>query len=827
MLTDLRYAFRQLLKSPGFTAVAVLTLALGLTINATVFTFVNDFFLRPLPAHNPDELVTIAQKSAKIPVPLSFSYLDFVDFRHSVEGTDSEHKEMAQTFTGLMAYMNMPVNLSRMGETTARTWVDAVSNNYFSILGVQPLHGRLFLPTEGLQPGADPIIVLTHESWRTRFAADPGIIGQPVKLNGVSFTVVGITPPGFVGASWGTLSGFVPATMLREIAPERGGLLTGRGDLGFFMMGRLQPNASLAQARAAANVVMARLLKDYADYHAPQTNAVVRRESRSRPSPMVASFAPYIIGALAAMSLLVLAVAMANVTNLLFTRAADRERELAIRGALGASRRQLLRQLSVESLLLALGAGVVGTIAAIWINAYLSTLGFPGDYPPPAATGTDWRLFVFTFGASLVTGLLTGLLPALKATRLDLLPRLNEGTRTMANTRHPLRSLLVIGQIAISCVVLIVAGLALRSLQKLSHVNPGFKPEKLLLASFDLSVRRYTKEQGRQFQAQLLEQVRALPGVREASLGESVPFDATINRQGGVEAVGSPKQKEADFDMIPCPRVDHRYMRTMGIPILEGRHFSDHDDRTTPGVVIINRALATRFWPGESPLGKRITIGGGSALEVIGVVGEVRFESITNQARPILFLSLDQTYRHKATMIVRTDGNPMQLAPAIERIVRQLDPDLPFQDMRTMDQQMISSPLGLMPLRMGSMIAGAQGLIAMLLAAMGIFGLVSFAVTRRTKEIGIRMALGANALNTVWQVTRQSFKLTLIGLACGLLMAFGLTRALAKFLYEVSPTDIIVFGGVVLLIASITLLACWLPARRATQINPNEALRAE
>jgi predicted permease len=265
----------------------------------------------------------------------------------------------------------------------------------------------------------------------------------------------------------------------------------------------------------------------------------------------------------------------------------------------------------------------------------------------------------------------------------------------------------------------------------------------------------------------------------------------------------------------------------MGIPILEGRHFSDHDDRTTPGVVIINRALATRFWPGESPLGKRITIGGGSALEVIGVVGEVRFESITNQARPILFLSLDQTYRHKATMIVRTDGNPMQLAPAIERIVRQLDPDLPFQDMRTMDQQMISSPLGLMPLRMGSMIAGAQGLIAMLLAAMGIFGLVSFAVTRRTKEIGIRMALGANALNTVWQVTRQSFKLTLIGLACGLLLAFGLTRALAKFLYEVSPTDIIVFGGVVLLIASITLLACWLPARRATQINPNEALRAE
>ena len=828
MLHDLRYALRQLAKSPGFTVVAILTLALGLTVNATVFIFVNDFFLRPLPAQNPEELVIITQKSAKFEVPFPFSYLDFVDFRRSVEGADREHAEMAKPFSGLMAYMETPVHLSRSGEATARTWVHAVSNNYFTVLGVQPLHGRLFLPTEGQQPGADPIIVLTHEAWRTRFAANSGIVGQPVKINGVSFTVVGIAPPGFLGASWGTaLSGFVPATMLGEISPARSGLLTGRGDIGFFLMGRLQPNASLAQARAAADVTMARLLQAYPDYHAPQTKAVVRRESRSRPSPIVASFAPFIVGALAAMSLLVLAVAMANVTNLLFTRAADRERELAIRGALGASRWQLLRQLSVESLLLALGAGVVGTIAALWIDAYLSTFGLGEGFAPPADTGTDWRLFVFTFGASLVTGLLTGLLPALKATRFDLLPRLNEGTRTMANARHPLRSLLVIGQVAVSCVVLICAGLALRSLQKLSQVNLGFQPDHLLLASFDLGLQRYTQEQGQQFQAQLLEQVRALPGVREASLTEQVPFAASgSGMNGGITAEGHPKPKDKDFQMIPCLPVEQAFLRTAGIRIAEGRDFSARDDATTPRVTIVNRVLAQRFWPDESPLGKRLMMNG-KPIEVVGVVGEGRFSAITDRARPLLFLPLAQNYRGQVTVTVRTEGPPLQLSSAVERIVHQLDPDLPLSNVRTMEQQIASSPLGLLPLRMGATIAGTQGLIALLLAALGIFGLVSFAVTRRTREIGIRMALGAKAVDVLRLVVRQSFKLTLIGLTCGLLLSLGLTRALAGVLYGVSPTDAVVFGGVVLLVSAITLLACWLPARRATKVNPVDALRSE
>ena len=827
MLHDLRYALRQLAKSPGFTAVAVFTLALGLTVNAAVFSFVSNFFLRPLPAQHPEQLVVIAQKSPGFGLPYPLSYPDFVDFRRAVEGGDGEHLEMAKTFSGLMAYMEAPVHLSRSGEATARTWVHVVSNNYFSVLGVQPLHGRLFLPIEGLQKGADPIIVLTHEAWRTRFAADPGIVGQVVKLNGVTFTVVGITPPGFVGASWGTaLSGFVPASMLPQLAPGHASAFTNRGSTGFFLMGRLQPGAEYEQARAAAKVMMARLLKDYPAVHGPRVTPVVMRESRSRPSPFVANYTPLIVGALAALSLLVLVIAMANVANLLFARAADRERELAIRGALGASRWRLLRQLSVESLLLALGAGVVGTIAALWIDPYLGAIGPGGEMAPPAYVGTDWRLFVFTLGASLATGLLTGLLPALKASRLELLPRLNESTRTMAGGRQVLRSLLVVGQVAVSCVVLVCTGLALRSLQKLSHINLGFQPRQLLLASFDLGLQRYNKDQGRQFQTRLLEQVRTLPGVRDASLAEHVPFEVGSGMDGDITPEGRTVVADAGFQYIPCLVVEHAFAATIGLHLGQGRDFSERDAIGTPLVALINPTLAVHFWPGENPVGQHLLMHG-DRVEVIGVTTDVRYWAITDEARPLIFLPLAQHYRDHLSLVVQTEGSPDQVSSAVERIVHQLDPDLPLYNVRKMEQQMADSPLGLMPLRLGASIAGAQGLIALLLAALGIFGLVSFAVTRRTREIGIRMALGARTTDVLRLVTRQSFKLTFIGLACGLLLSVGLTRALTGILYGVSPTDAIVFAGVALLVVAITLLACWLPARRATRVNPVEALRAE
>jgi predicted permease len=555
---------------------------------------------------------------------------------------------------------------------------------------------------------------------------------------------------------------------------------------------------------------------------------VVVRESVRRPSPFVASYMPFIVSAMMTLALLVLLVAAANVANLLYARAADRERELGIRGALGASRWRLLRQLVIESVLLALGAGALGTLAAAWIFPYLTAATTPGGFAPPAETGMDWRLFVFAFGASVAAGFLAGLIPALKATRRDVLPLLKERAPSTSRTRHPLRSLLVIGQVAVSCLVLVCAGLAIRSLHRLSGVDLGFQPNHLFLASFDLGLQRYDSARGRRFQTELLERVRTLPGVRDASLAESVPFDTRMSTVGDVTGEGQPLKDNSQFDFIPCQSIEPAFLSTAGIPIVAGRDFSARDERSAPPVVIINRAMARRLWPDESPVGKRLLINQRRPpIEVVGLVGDVRFFNMTDRARPLVFRPLAQSYQGNVTLVARTEADPVQLTSAVRQIVGQLDPDLPLYGIRTMEQQIAGSPNALMPLRIGATIAGAQGLIALLLAALGIFGLVSFSVTRQTREIGIRMALGATVVDVVRLVSRQNLTLTLVGLALGLLAAVVVTRPLAGVLYGVSPTDAGVYAGVALLIAATTLLACWFPVRRATRVNPVEALRAE
>ena len=825
---DFRFAGRGLARSPGFTAIALLTLALGITVNAVIFIFANDFFLRPLAAQDPDRLVVIAQRTPLFEFPFPFSYPDLGDFRRCLESGPGGDPDMARAFSDLMGYKEEAVHLSRTGELTEHTWVHAVSDNYFAVLGVQPNRGRLFLPGEGVQPGADPIIVLTHDTWRSRFAGDPQIVGQQIKLNGVPFTVVGITPPGFVGAAWGTaLSGFVPATMLPQLSPALGQRFLNRGNTAYFLMGRLRGGTNLGQARAAIEVAMARLVKEDPQHFAPQVKPVVMRERLSRPSPFVAGYTPLIVAALMTLALLVLGVAAANVANLLRARAAARERELAIRGALGASRGRLLRQLLAESAVLALGAGAVGTGAVFWLNPYLAAiLPTPANMAPPADTGLDWRLFAFTFGLSLATGVLTGLLPALKATRLAVLPVLKEGTPAGARKRTRWRSMLIIGQVAMSCAVLICAGLALRSLQRLSRIPLGFQPGHLLLASFDLDLQRYSPDQGRRFHARLLEKARALPGVRAASLAEHVPFDAGGGMQGGISAEGRPVAADARFHFVPCLIVGQTFFETAGFRISAGRAFSPRDEFGAPRVAIVNRVVAEHFWPGESPVGKYLLVQG-DRLEVVGVIGDARYWAITDKARPLIFEALAQNYRGGTTLFVRLDGEVAPLVAAIEQTVRQMDPDLPLSNVRTMEQQIDRSSLALMPLRMGATVAGAQGAIALLLAGLGIFGLVSFSVTRRTREIGIRMALGAGVGEIIRLVTRDSLRLVMIGLGCGLLASAALTRVLASLLYGVSPTDAPVFAGVVALVVAIALLACWLPARRATKVNPVEALRAE
>ena len=826
LIQDIRYALRKLSKTPGFTAVAIVTLALGLTVNATIFFLINDLFLRPLPAADPGRLVMIAQTTTQSQMMFPFSYPDFLDFQRSAEGGSHDFPEMAKAFSGIMAYLESAVQMSRPGEAADRTYVHLVSGNYFTVLGAQPMLGRLFLPDEGRTVGADAIIVLTYDTWRNHFAADPHIVGQTVKINGLPFTVAGVTQPKFVGAQWGTaLSGFVPYTMLPQMNPGSSQLFSDRGDTSVFMMGRLQPGASLAQARAAASLVMARLMKDYAGMHPQGASAVVIRESMSRPSPFVANFTPLIAGALMILALLVLAITVANIANLLYARTADREREVAIRGALGATRWQLLRQLLAESTLLALAAGAVGAMAAIAVTPLLNKMIVSGDMAPAADTGTDWRLFVFTFAASLATGILAGVIPAWKATRLEILPLL-KNSPAIAGDRHRLRSLLVIGQVAFSCVVLICAGLAARSVQKLAQINLGFRPDHIFLASVDPSLQRYSDERSRRFQAQLLDKLRALPGVTSASLSTHLPFDVGGSMHSGVWPEGQTPTYIQKFLSVVCTSVDHAYLATLSTRVVAGRDFTAHDDEAAPRVVIINRTLAQQLWPYGDAVGKRLSLQG-DVMQVVGVVGEMRIWAISDTNRPLIFYPLAQHFQNNVTIVVRTGMDPMQVTASVKQIVAQLDPDLPVYNIRTLDQQIASSPMGMAPMRMGTIIVGGQGIIALFLATLGLYGLISHSVKRRTNEIGVRMALGAKPGNVLRILIGQGLRLVLIGLVLGLTAAFAVTRVLSGVLYGVQPTDLLTFSGVSLLLAGVAVLASYIPAHRAASIEPMQALRSE
>jgi predicted permease len=823
LLQDVRYAARMLMQRPGFAAVVILTLALGITVNGAVFFFVSSFLLRPLPAHEPDWLAVIAQKVPQSEMPFPFSYPDLAEFRRAVAGG----AELAGTFTDVMAYKEEPVHLSRPGAGAERTWIHAVSDNYFTVLGVQPSRGRFFLPGEGRRPGADPILVLTDEAWRSRFAADPQVVGRQVKLNGVPFAVVGVAAPGFLGAAWGTaLSGFVPATMLPQLSPSHGHMIFQHGNTGFFLMGRLRSGASLRQGQAAVDVVMAGLVREFPDSFVPQVKAVVIPERRSRPQPGVASYVPRILSVLMAMALLVLAVAAANVTNLLFARAAEWERGLAIRSAMGASRRRLLWQVLVESLLLGLGAAVVGSLVTLGIAPSLGALG-PGEtMAPPAYVGTDWRLFVFTVSLSLATGLAAGLLPALKATRVALLPLLKEGSRSVAPARHPLRSVLAAAQIAVACAVLVAAGVGLRGLQALSRAPLGFQPKGLLLASFDLGLQRYDEGRSRQFQRELLERVRTLPGVRSAGLADQVPFDTGGSMRNGLAAEGEPITEAAKSRFVPWLTVDEGFLRTLGTPVVAGREFSHQDDAASRRAVIVNAALARQLWGDEPAVGKRLLCFGG-AFDVVGVIGEGRFWAITDHDRGLVFQPLAQNNRGGLTLVARTEGDPLRLTSALRQIVRELDSDMPLFNVRTMEQQLARSPFALMPLRVGSAIAAVQGLIALLLAGLGIFGLISFAVARRTREIGVRIALGASTASVMRLVARNTLGLAGAGLGCGMVMALGVGPLVTRVIGEPRPLDASVLAAVAAIVLVVTCVAAWLPARRATRVEPVDVLRCE
>ena len=632
-LQNLRYGLRKFRSNPGSMLVIILTLGIGIAVNNIFIGIINEFYCRPLPARNPQQLAIIAVRGPQVPFQFALSYADCADLRSFVEGSEDVKPDMANIFSGLMAYKNQVVHLSRPEYPTKRAWVDAVTDNYFSVLGTQPHMGRFFRPEEATAPGAERVIVLSYDSWKTQFDGDPDIVGSTVKLNGTVFTVIGVTQKGFMGASWGArLDGFIPITMLTKLENE---WVLNRGNTCTFAMGRLQPGVSIQQAQAACDVAYARLNKANPYTYMPNSSLIVMRESRSRPSPHVAQHTPKIVAVLTAMGGLVLIIALFNATSLLYARSIARERELAIRAALGASRGQIMKQVLTESILLALAAGVFGTLLSQLLGpGLMELLPNPDMAPPELNTGIDWKPFVATTLVALVIGFFAGIMPARKAAGISPFVLLKNQSAGISKGKNRLRNLLLAGQLVISILVLSIAAMAVRMTTQLAHMELGFQKENLHLVSFDLGAQKYDQERGRQFHADLIRQVQALPGIEAASLTSAAPVDTTFGMLGGIRAEEAPDTEESYLSAVPTMSVESGYLDTIGLTLQSGRCFTVHDDSEAPAVAIINRTLADMLWPDKEALGQQIRIQG-KVAEVVGIVETSRYYNITDTRRAV------------------------------------------------------------------------------------------------------------------------------------------------------------------------------------------------
>ena len=814
---DVRFAARSLRKTPGFTAVALLTLALGIGVNTAVFSIINNLFFQPLPVRNPENLVVVAARTPVSSLLRGYEFPNYLDLRAQVDA-----------FSDLMAYSTVPIDLAASGFEPERTYAAVVTGNFFSFFGVQAERGRLFLPGEGAEIGADPIMVLSHAYWQQHFGGDPSIVGRSVNVNGHPYIVVGIAPATFTGTQAGLSANvFVPVTMVSDLMTNGAQLLEARAGMPLKIMGRLKPGMTLDQAQAEVGTVVARIARAHPQEIVGGTPRVIR-ERRTRPDPGFTEFMPLISRVFMGLVGLVLLIACANVANLMFLRATVRRREMILRSALGASRWQLCRQLLAESFLLASFASAAGLVLGYWGANWLVRFGSSGTPLALIGASWDWRVFLFAAVMALFAGLLTGLMPALKVSRVDLQTPLKQGAGALsASSRHPFRSVLVVSQVAVSLVVLICGGVFLRSLQHVSPQFLGFRTDHLLMASFDLGLHGYNPDRAGQFQQQLLEKARTLPGVEAATLGTFVPF-ALYSSLNVAVPEGKTVHGLQDMTVTPYGRVAPDFVQAMGMTLLRGRGFSAQDKTGAPLVAIINEEMAAQFWPGQDPLGKRCYVGGPPALEVVGVVRNGRYMMVGEASSPFILQPLAQSYDlAPLTLYLRTQSDLAGLVPDVRKLVQELDPALPLYNIETMDRHLNDGLLALLPLRAGAALAGLQGLLSLLLAVMGLYGVVSFVVSQRTREIGIRLALGAQKGDILRLVLGDGLKLTLAGVAIGAVLSLGLTHVLSRVLHGLAVSSTAVTLAAVLLLTGVALLACCLPARRATKVNPSETLRAE
>jgi putative ABC transport system permease protein len=816
-IQDLRYGIRMLVKSGGITIVAVLALALGIGANTAIFSGVSAFVFRPLPVPDPDQLVRPFETADSGGLTDSFSYPDFVDYR-----------DQNTVLEGLVAEDLAQAAISAENQHDV-IWGQVVSGNFFDLLRVKPVLGRTFAPEEDKTPGTHAVVVIGYSLWQRRFASDPNIVGKTIDLNNRAYHVIGVAPESFKGSKFGlSLDFWAPMMMVEELdrSPE---VLSSRDSHWMTLLGRLKPGVSRAQAAAEMSAIAQRLNQTYPNERASTTQVVVQTEIDGRWDEAATVMKS---GATIAMAIvgLILLIACANVANLLLARAAVRRKEIGIRLALGATRARLIRQLLTESLLLSVLGGGLGLLLAHWLTGLMQ--GFVPILPYNIVNdffALDRSALVFNLIVSITTGFIFGLAPAWHASNPEIVPVLKNETsaiQTGKTRRITLRNSLVVAQVALSLVVLVCGGLFIKSFRNAQKIDPGFATSGVLLISLNPQLIGYDKDQTKNMFRQIVERVGGLPGVQAASLARLTQLGDSSSSNGPILKEGETLAPGSSGRTIMTNVISPGHFKTLQIPMLAGRDFDERDRQGAPRTIIVNEKMAQTLWPNESAVGKHIFIGQESRepIEVVGVVKTGKYRSLAEDPRLFFYYPMAQRGPAGMTLMVRTTGDPQSLIGPIRNEVQAIDRRIPLFGIKTMTEHMTWA---LWAPNMAATLSLAFAVVALLLAAVGLYSVMAYLVTQRTREIGIRMALGAKQADVLKMITTQGMKLAAIGIAVGFATSVVLSRVLSSVLIGVSGYDVTTFIAVPVLLATVALVACYIPARRATKVDPLVALRYE
>lgn len=806
---DIRYALRQLRKSPGFTAIALLTLALGIGANTAIFSVVYGVLLRPLPYQNPPRLIVLHETTPRVG-NVSVSYPNFLDWR-----------AQSHMFSQMAAVYSVGFDLSGVAQPESISG-EAVSPNFLSMLGVHPILGRDFDPSEE-KSGTAPVVLLSYQLWQSHLGGDRNAVGRTISLDGRSFTIIGVLPPDFFSVDKTDVMEPIGVwiTGHSEAAAERGD----RGDM--VVMGRLAPNATFEQARAEMEGVAARLAREY-----PAANDQCSVALMSIRDAFVSDARPAILVLFAAV-MFVLLIACANVANLFLVRGAARTKEIALRIAFGAGRGRIIRQMLTESFVLACLGGILGLALAFAGIQGIAKL-IPMDMLSGASVSLNGAVLFFAAGVVVLAAFIFGLAPALHSTKPDIQTELKEGgrTATVGASQNRLRGILAIAEISLALILLVGAGLMMKSLYNLMNVNPGFRPDRVLTMEMDLRTQQYAKDPAvLNFWQQVLDRVRALPGVESAAVGTVVPLTDNHNR-ADITIEGMPVLKPGSYPHPDYHDVSSDYLRTLGIPLLRGRTFTDADNENAALVGMINQKLAREYFPNEDPIGKRFMSGHLDPMgknppkwiTIVGEVGDTKLYGLANPARLEVYLPYRQEANNDMNLLVKSSVDPAALMKSIRAAIASIDKDQPIFAISTMNQLVSDS---VSTRRITLVLLGLFSALALILAAIGIYGVISYSVAQRTHEIGIRIALGAQRSDVLRMVLKQGIKIALVGVAIGFAVSIGLTRLMASLLFSASADDPATFAGAAILLALVALFACYIPARRALRVDPMIALRYE